>query len=777
VDNPSAAPRQVSPAGGRLDSWKEIASYLQRSVRSVQRWEAEEGMPVHRHQHEKRGTVYAFSAELDVWWKERGAILAEQNGTVEPEAPAAEPVEVEAEPTPELAPALPRKSRRVMWVAGGFAAAVLTASVVAWLSRNGSRPATEPLSFEARDWVLVAGFENRTGEKLFDGTLDYALGRELSNSRYVNIVSRERIEDALRLMRRPVDARLDPQLAREVCVRDGNIRALLTGRVEKLGSKYLFSVEIVDPKQSAVLAGFSEESAGIDGSLAAMRRISDRVRTALGEEPPGDPDRAGLAKVTTANLRALQLYSQADLLMARDNNQAAAEELLRQAVAEDPKFASAWILLAWTVFNQGRPVAEFQPFAETALSLSETTAERERYFIRGSYYHLLGEPEKAIAAYEALVGLHPDHYWAVGNLTALYQWQDLEQDLKKIVQLEARYADSRAANFRANWNAAFNFVVRIDEPAQAAPYVRRATELITPEVTDRAPNAVTWLSLLPFTENWLKGELGAAASEIDRVAAKIDSLGGRARDRLALATALGYLTLGRIESAARTSGKIVDPVVRNDVLAQIAFVKGDVLALRQLLRFQGDPQLERVDGATNETPGAFPLVYWETTGILQARAGLTSEARVFLTAQQETRAETEDLPEFHRIPGEIAFAHGDLAGAITELETATALDDGRGPKKPGFYLGSESLAAALAKSGDAPRAIEVLERHPERRDAVISGNTGAYWLRNRLELAKLYRGVGRMEDARAVEAELSTMLSLADADHPVLREIRRLQKS
>ncbi len=679
-----------------------------------------------------------------------------------------------AAPTPVLAPSLP-KPRRALRVAAGFAAAVLAAGIVAWLSRNGSGPAAGTLPFEARDWVLVAGFENRTGEKLFDGTLDYALGRELSNSRHVNVVSRERVEDALRLMRKPLDAPLDAPLAREVCVRDGEIRALITGRVEKLGPKYLFSVEIVDPKQSTTLAGLSEESPGMDGSLSAMRRISDRVRSALGEKKPpsGDPERAGLAKVTTANLRALQLYSQADLLMARDNNQAAAEELLQQAVAEDPKFASAWIHLAWTVANQARPVEDFEPFAKKALSLAETTAERERYFIRGSYYHLLGEREKAIAAYEALVGLHPDHYWAVGNLAALYKWRDLEQDLKKAVQLEARYADSRATSFGANWNAAFNFVVRIDEPARAAPYVRRATELITPEVTDRAPNMVTWLDLLPFTEYWLKGELVTAASEIDRVAGKVDSLGGRARERLALATALGYLTLGRIEAAARTSAKIADPVIRNDVLAQIAFVRGDAPALSRLLRISEEP--ERTAGLTRETPGAFLLVYWETTSILQARAGLTSEARLFLAAS--LKEETEGLPELHRVPGEIALAGGDLAGAISELEKAMALDDRAGPKRPGFYLGSESLAAALAKSGDAPIAIEVLERHPERRDAVISGNTGAYWLRNRLELAKLYRGVGRVEDAQAVEAELSKLLALADADHPILLELHRLRNT
>ena len=56
----------------RLDSWKEIAAYLNRSVRTVTRWEREERLPVHRHLHSKAGSVYAYTAELDDWWKNRG---------------------------------------------------------------------------------------------------------------------------------------------------------------------------------------------------------------------------------------------------------------------------------------------------------------------------------------------------------------------------------------------------------------------------------------------------------------------------------------------------------------------------------------------------------------------------------------------------------------------------------------------------------------------------------------------------------------------------------
>src|SRR5688572_12917027 len=64
----------VTPASAdkRLDSWKEIAAYLKRDIRTVQRWEKLEGLPVRRHQHQKRGSAFAYRDELDAWWQNRG---------------------------------------------------------------------------------------------------------------------------------------------------------------------------------------------------------------------------------------------------------------------------------------------------------------------------------------------------------------------------------------------------------------------------------------------------------------------------------------------------------------------------------------------------------------------------------------------------------------------------------------------------------------------------------------------------------------------------------
>src|SRR4051812_25362305 len=84
-------PPPLKPAEDQLDSWKEIAVYLSRDVTTVQRWEKREGMPVHRHLHDRMGSVYAFSSELDAWVQSRRVRLGteekerEAETTVNPE--------------------------------------------------------------------------------------------------------------------------------------------------------------------------------------------------------------------------------------------------------------------------------------------------------------------------------------------------------------------------------------------------------------------------------------------------------------------------------------------------------------------------------------------------------------------------------------------------------------------------------------------------------------------------------------------------------------------
>ena len=126
--SPSEKPPSEKPPEDRLDSWKAIATYLDRDVTTVQRWERREGMPVHRHQHDKMGSVYASRVELDAWVRGRNLPAAQENGTE-----AATPDPPAPPPQPEIA-ASPKLWKYVSLLAA--VAAVLALGAILWLQRT-----------------------------------------------------------------------------------------------------------------------------------------------------------------------------------------------------------------------------------------------------------------------------------------------------------------------------------------------------------------------------------------------------------------------------------------------------------------------------------------------------------------------------------------------------------------------------------------------------------------------------------------------------------------
>lgn len=110
----------------RLDSWKDIAGYLQRDVSTVQRWEKREGMPVHRHVHEKQGSVYAYRSELDGWWRSRGPGLAQR------------------EPEPDASTSAPTLQAHRRLVVGVSLALALTLVIVLALTLGGTTAGVTP---------------------------------------------------------------------------------------------------------------------------------------------------------------------------------------------------------------------------------------------------------------------------------------------------------------------------------------------------------------------------------------------------------------------------------------------------------------------------------------------------------------------------------------------------------------------------------------------------------------------------------------------------------
>ena len=709
----------------RLDSWKEIAVYLRREVRTVQRWEAKEGLPVHRHLHDTQVTVYAYSTELDEWLAKRRPAQDIGDSVVFTRAVP-----------------LPWGLRTKVFLFGGSVLILLVIGL-AW---TRTRAVGARLGFQARDWVLLAGFENRTGEPLFDGTLQYALQRELSNSRSVNVVPPERAEDALRLMRKPPETPIDVATGREICLRDGGIRLLLTGKGEKLGSTYLFSVQLVEPSQGRILAVASEQAASMDQVWPAVRKLSNWVRQSLGEELSVTPrDRERLQQVTTPSLRALQLYTQAEAV-GRENQWGASEQLVRQALEYDSEFASGWIWLAWSVRNQGKPAEEYGPFTDKAMRLATKASEHERLFILGSYQEFAGRAEKAVEAYSALLRLHPEDFWSRHNLIYLSSREELPS-------LLASYADLRPNDLRLNGEAAVALAASGDL-ASGRRYLGRARGLITRETSELLPAEQTEVELFPVHDSWLNDDPKSGLEELSRLGQRFNSLSPVRRQIFARHAGLSYLGFGQVKTAEEWFQKIDDEAEAQDLFALAAYVAGDEVRCREYA------------AKFRQRPGGEVGYH---SGIALARVGPVPEPQKFINHYEKR---VENIVLIH-LKGEVALSQGNIEEAIHLLTQAT--DDFRSGGNQELLISSDGLALALERHGQPQEALRVLEDASQERFLEFAWNSpfGVFWLRIQAHLAKLYRELGRTQEASNIEHQLRRVLAYADPDHPILLQLKQ----
>jgi tetratricopeptide (TPR) repeat protein len=691
--------------GSRLESWKEIAAYLNRDVRTVQRWEKAEGLPVHRHVHEALASIYAYTAELDAWRANR-----------------ASPAPVEEVTSPNTHPVW----FRPFWGIGVVLALALVAS--------GSHRSGPALHFQERDWVMLEGFENRTGEALFEGTLRAAMERELSNSEFISVAPRERVEDALRLMQQPSDTVLTAAQAREVCLRDGGIRALVTGRTEKVGSTYLVSAEVIDPVQNRTLASDTEAAPGQDQIWPAVRKLSNWVREILGETMERiDRSNRQLEKVTTPSLRALQLFTEADSA-SRRAQWAVSAQLTRQALVEDPEFASARMWLAWALKNLGDP--DWKLEAKRALDLSDRVSERERYFIQGSNELLSGHAERALPAFEALVRRYPDHYFAYANLENIY---NLLGRPAESAEIAARFADARPNDPVAN-SRAVSTIMAVDL-ARARRYAQRATELASSEGVP--PLQQLGVTFFRFHDLWMQDDVQGALAEIHRISGRIkDSSDPEIRRAITITIAGLQLTLGRFKDSQQVFDSLDNPAPRWSAL--VAFFEGDEERARQSAALIGpNPQggYQGIDGfliASLWPPGAGKKLIGENDPL----------ARGEIALQQGRFAEAAAVlqREFHDRYSKHAF-------------TSQWIADG--------------LVTALEQTGDSQKALEVLKATSGTRMWTPPSAVGyqGFWLRNQARLSAYYLRLGRQQEARKIDDQLRKLLAVADPDHPILRQL------
>ena len=267
-----------------------------------------------------------------------------------------------------------------------------------------------------KDTILLAEFENKTGEPVFDGTLRQGLAVQLKQSPFLDIFPDARVRETLRLMTRSPDERVTRELGREICQRQG-LKALIAGSIAKFDRNYSITLEALNGQTGDSLAMTQVEAEGKDQVLKALSRAATELRGKLGESLGSIQKFDAQLERTTSSLDALKEYTLGRAEGTKGQYLKAIEHS-RRAVDLDPNFAMAWNLLAIYYNNQPALAAEC---AGKAFALRDRVSESEKPLITVFYYrNVTGELDKAIEAQEAFKQNYPRDHTGPGNLANLY---------------------------------------------------------------------------------------------------------------------------------------------------------------------------------------------------------------------------------------------------------------------------------------------------------------------------------------------------------------------
>jgi tetratricopeptide (TPR) repeat protein len=339
----------------------------------------------------------------------------------------------EGEPIPE-----PRRlSRRQM--AAAVAAVVAMLAGTFYLARPALEVKHEPVS------VLVADFDNKTNDPVFQSSLEQALGIGVEGASFITAYSRTAAQRLVAEMR--PGARLDESMARLISGREG-IKVILAGTIEPKGSGYSITVRAVDPANGQTLTTAKGSASDRSGVLKSVGSLASRIRGALGDTTPESAKRAAIETFTAGSLEAAGDFSVGqDLASAGKDDEALA--YYKRALDRDPRFGRAYASWGVSAYKLGRRDESAEAYKK-ALSLLDRMTEREKYRTLGTYYLTTARNyEKAVENYTTLVQLYPADRAGHSNLALAYFYV---LDFKKALDEGRRAVDiyPRNETFRNN---------------------------------------------------------------------------------------------------------------------------------------------------------------------------------------------------------------------------------------------------------------------------------------------------------------------------------------
>lgn len=294
--------------------------------------------------------------------------------------------ELPTRPTPKV-----WYKRRVV-IAACAAALLMTGALAAWRVFF-SRPA-----LTGTDVILLVNFVNKTGDPIFDNSLDKALEVKLTESPFLSLFPEADVRQTMRTMRHEPNDRVTQELGVEICKRQG-LKAVVVPEIAVFGSKYLITLEAFDAQNQRSIARRQEEANGKDQVIAALGKAGSRLRRQLGESLSSlEKHDTPLDLATTNSLEALQAY-RAGLTPYRSGKTREAIPLFERAVELDPQFCSAYGMLGGAYHGIGDEQASRKSFAR-AFELKDSRLTQEENLLTTAlyYWNITGNLEKENAA-------------------------------------------------------------------------------------------------------------------------------------------------------------------------------------------------------------------------------------------------------------------------------------------------------------------------------------------------------------------------------------------
>lgn len=648
---------------------------------------------------------------------------------------------------PEIGLATGKKpaTRSVLW--GLLAAGVLAiAGGSYWLLHGHPAP-----SFQARDTILIADFENQTGDSRFDNALGSAFGVSIAQSQYANVYPRMLLDDVLKRMGRSQAERITPGLGREICLRE-NIRGLVVSSITRTGEEYSLTAQLIDPRSGEPVRSYTQRANGEGRILDALDALSKEIREALGESlyQIHKTDKP-LPQVTTRSLDALEHFADGTTQWRR-GRYSEAEALLRASVAADPDFAMAHAALANAYFSyiENAPEDGKKEY-EKALSLSSQITDRERMIIethyaldqnhvsdaelhfrayldrypddvemRFSYANMLRSNQRqadAIAQYREVLRVAPDFGHALVGIATAYK--GLENYPAALEAYSKAFAIAPQWLVAGNVNREYGFALVANGEDQKAAQVFSAL-LDKPETRENGLRSLAFLDLYD-------GRYASAKTRLEQ-----------------------SLEIVRKENAPLSLARV------QLLLAIAAEGEGDARAQRQHL----DAALVCLKDIQTK------VVFGSLLGDFYARAGFADEAQriAALISPQVDKRNLEEAGYIDLLEGEIAVSLGQRDRAIGLL-TQSNKEDRTG-------LSVEALAHAYQQFGEIDEAVTSYEAMLGLRELALGWEPQQRWLEARYMLAQDYASRGDKQKAREMLASVLSLWKAADLDLPLLKRAK-----